>query len=171
MEFIELARSRFSVRKYTPDPVEDDKLSLILEAGRVAPTAANRQPQVLIVVGTPEAHEKLARAANIYHAPVAIIVCGDRSTVWKRPFDGKLHHDVDASIVTDHMMLQAAALGLGSLWVCYFDPTVLKAEFGIPEYVEPVNILAIGYSAPDAVPSERHSSRKPLSETVHYDKY
>jgi nitroreductase len=171
MEFLEMAKKRFSVRKYLTQPVEDDKLALILEAGRVAPTAANRQPQELIVVRSAEAQAKLKKAANTYGAPLAIIVCGNRATVWKRPFDGKLHHDVDASIVTDHMMMEATELGLGSLWICYFNPELLKSEFNIPDDIEPVNILAIGYAAPDATPTERHSSRKPLTETVHYETY
>lgn len=88
---------------------------------------------------------KLGRSANLYGAPLALIVCTNRNTVWKRPFDGKQTTDIDASIVTDHMMLQATALGLGSVWICYFQPDVLREEFQIPDNLEAVNILAIGY--------------------------
>lgn len=171
MVFLELAKKRYSVRKYSDKKVEKEKLDLILEAGRVAPTGANRQPQRLIVVQGQEGLEKIGKAANIYGAPCAIVVCSDTEEVWVRPMDGKKLTDIDASIVTDHMMLQATELGLGTVWICYFKPDVLRAEFGLPETVEPVNILAVGYSA-DSEPQspERHAkARKPLSETVSFE--
>ena len=93
----------------------------------------------------------MSKAANVYHAPLVIVVCADHDKAWVRPFDHKQTCDIDASILTDHMMLQAADLGLGSVWICYFKPDVLRKEFGIPENLEPVNILAVGYS--DETPS------------------
>ncbi len=54
--------------------------------------------------------------------------------------------DIDTSIVTDHMMLQATALGLGTLWVCYFDPDIIREEFSIPDHLEPIHILGIGHA-------------------------
>lgn len=76
---------------------------------------------------------KIGKATNIYGAPLAIIVCSDTNKVWTRPFDGKKLTDIDASIITDHMMMEATYLGLGSVWVCYFKPDILKAEFKIPD--------------------------------------
>lgn len=173
MEFLSLAKKRYSVRAYTGQKVEKEKLALILQAAQAAPTGANRQPQRLIVVQSAEGLAKISKAANVYGAPIAIIVCSDTSTVWTRPFDGKQLTDVDASIVTDHMMLQAADLGLGSVWVCYFKPDILREEFCIPSNLEPVNILAIGYAdtcREPVQPPERHSKmRKPLNETVFYE--
>lgn len=105
---------------------------------------------------------------------LVIIVCSDRNTTWTRPFDGKKLTDIDASIITDHMMMEATDLGLGSVWICYFKPDVLKKEFVIPEGLEPVNILAIGYAdtAKEPAPSpERHGRlRKPVSDTVSYER-
>jgi nitroreductase len=172
MNFLELAKERCSVRRYGVKKVEEEKLLRILEAGRIAPTGANRQPQRMIVVQSEDGLERLKKAANVYGAPLAIIICGDHSVSWKRPFDGKDILDIDVSIVTDHMMLQAAELGLGSVWICYFKPEVIKSEFGLPEDVEPVNILAIGYPEGQVAPPDRHDKeRRPLKDMVHYDRY
>ena len=170
MSFLELAKRRYAVRKFLQTKVEPEKLKIILEAGRVAPTGANKQPQELIVIQENSGFEKLKKAANVYGAPLAIIVCGNKNSVWTRPFDGKNLIDIDTSIVTDHMMLQATELGLGSIWVCYFKPDVIKKEFNIPDYIEPVNILVIGYASGEAASPDRHDKmRKPLNEIVSYE--
>lgn len=171
MSFLEIAKKRYSVRDFQPKKVEKEKLLMILEAGRVAPTGANKQPQRLIVVQEDEGLAKISKATNIYGAPLAIIICGDHGQVWKRPFDGKSIIDIDTSIVTDHMMLQATELELGSVWICKFKPDVIKTEFELPSYLEPVNILAIGYSKSEPASPNRHdTTRRPLSETVFYEK-
>lgn len=170
MSFLENAKKRYSVRDFKPTKVEEEKISKILEAGRVAPTGANMQPYKLIVALKEEGLGKIKKAANIYGAPLAIVVCGDRDKVWKRPFDGKNLIDIDTSIVTDHMMLQATELGLGSVWICYFKPEVIKAEFALPDNLEPVNILAIGYANCEPQPPDRHvKTRRPLDEFVSYE--
>ncbi len=172
MTFLELAKKRFSVRNFDEKKVEEQKLLQILEAGRVAPTAANHQPQRIIVVRGDVGLGKLKKAANIYRAPLAVIVCADRNEAWKRPFDGKDTVDIDASIVTDHMMMEATELGLGTVWICYFKPDVLRIEFNIPNHMEPVNILAIGYAAGQFASADRHDrARKPLKETVFYESF
>lgn len=167
MEFLDIAKSRYSVRNYKETKVETDKLNKILEAAHVAPTAANLQPVRLLVIQDEAALTKLGKAANIYNAPLAIVVCSDHSKAWKRPFDGKLTTDIDASIITDHMMLAATELGLGSVWICYFKPDVLKAELNLPKDLEPINILAIGYSSDTPASPNRHSEERiPLNELV-----
>jgi nitroreductase len=172
MNFLELAKKRYSVRDYASQKVEEEKLAQILEAGRVAPTAANRQPQRLLVVQSEEGLQKLKKAAKTFGAPLAIIVCGNRDKVWVRPYDKKSALDIDASIVTDHMMLKATELGLGTVWVCYFNPQIVREEFHIPDQLEPVNILIIGYAAGEAKSPERHQTeRKPLQETVRYESF
>ena len=113
MELLEIAKKRHSVRKYTGKEIEQEKLDKILEAAHAAPTAANMQPVRLIVVKSKEGLEKVGKAANIYQAPAAIVVCANKTKAWKRPFDGKITTDIDASILTDHMMLEATELGLG----------------------------------------------------------
>lgn len=171
MDFLTLAKSRYSVRSYTDKKVEPEKLAQILEAAHAAPTAANRQPVRILVVQQEEGLAKLGKAANTFHAPLAIIVCSDHAKAWERPFDGKRTIDIDASILTDHMMLEATQLGLGSVWICYFKPDVLREEFHIPDDLEPINILAIGYTDQEPASPDRHSTmRIPVEELVSYEK-
>lgn len=145
MNFIEIAKKRYSVRNYSSKKVEKEKLDKILQAAHVAPTAANLQPVHLIAVESKEGLEKISKGANIYNAPLAIIVCADHNKAWVRPFDQKQTGDIDAAILTDHMMLEATELGLGTVWVCYFQPDVIRKEFDLPDNLEPINILVIGY--------------------------
>ena len=107
MNFLDIAKKRYSVRSYNSQNVEPEKLDKILEAAHIAPTAANLQPVRLLVIQEKTELDKISKAANIYNAPLAIIVCSDHSIAWKRPFDNKQTTDIDASILTDHMMLQA----------------------------------------------------------------
>ena len=165
MDFIEIAKKRYSVRSYKDKKVEEEKLKKILEAAHVAPTAANLQPIRLLTVQSKEGLGKIGKGANLYGAPLAIIVCADHKKAWVRPFDKKRTTDIDASILTDHMMLQATELGLGSVWICYFKPDVIRREFGLPDHLEPVNILAVGYPNEEAADPERHSqTRIPVKE-------
>ena len=171
MDFITIAKKRCSIRSYTNQKVEPEKLEKILEAAHVAPTAANLQPVHLLAVQSAEGLAKIGKAANIYGAPLAIIVCADHNKAWVRPFDQKQTGDIDTSILTDHMMLQATELGLGSVWVCYFKPDILCREFGLPTNLEPVNILAIGYAGENFADPERHSqTRIPVNELVSYER-
>lgn len=160
MSFMEIAKKRYSVRKYSDRAVESEKLERIIEAAHVAPTAANLQPVRLIAVQSKEGLHKLEKAANTYQAPVAIIVCADHSKAWTRPFDKKKTTDIDATILTDHMMHEATELGLGTCWVCYFKADIVSKEFNLPDELEPINILAIGYA--DEVPeaSNRHANER-----------
>ena len=172
MDFLALAKKRYACRKYLDRKVEPEKLAAVLEAGRVAPTGANRQPQRLIVVESPEGMERLARCTRDFGAPAAVVVCADTSEVWTRKYDGKRIGDIDASIVTDHMMLAAASLGIDTLWICMFKPEAVREEFGLPDTVEPVNILLIGYGADAPASPDRHATlRKPLEETVFYERF
>ena len=170
MNFLKIAKKRYSVRIYKDRPVEEEKLLKILEAGRVAPTAANRQPQRLIVVKSEEGRQKLKKAAKVFGAPVAVIVCADLNYAWVRSYDNANTADIDASIVTDHMMLEATEQGLGTLWIGHFNPDVLKKEFNLPDNYKPVNILAIGYADREPESPDRHdTTRKPLAQTVFYE--
>ena len=107
---------------------------------------------------------------SIYGAPLAIIVCADHNKAWVRPFDQKQTNDIDASILTDHMMLQATELGLGTVWVCYFKPDVLREEFNLPANLEPINILVIGYSDEEPADTNRFDTQRiPMSQLVSYE--
>ncbi len=170
MSFLELAKQRYSVRKYTDQKVEEEKLNMILEAGRVAPTGANKQNQRILVIQSEEGNAKLNKTANTYGAPLNLLVCGEIDKAWVRPYDGKNINDIDTSIVTDHMMLQAADLGLGSVWICYFDPEVLKKEFNLPENIEPMHILSIGYADGEPQSPDRHDKmRLPKEQTIFFE--
>ena len=179
MNFLELAKKRYSVRGYLRKAVEQEKLDYILECGRVAPTGVNAQPQRILVVNTPEGMEKMAEAAGIpalYNAPCAIIVCVEPECSWTRKYDEHNIHEIDATIVTDHMILAATEQGLGTLWMCRFKPEIIRANFNIPENYVPVNVLLVGYAAPDALykSPDRHDSegmRKPIGETVTYGSF
>lgn len=172
MNFLELAKKRYSVRKYQNKKVEEEKLSKILETARVSPTAGNKQPEKLIVVKKHENLEKLKKAGNIYGAPVAIIVAADHTQSWKRPFDNKDMADIDGSIVSTHIILQATELGLGTIWVEYFNPDILRSEFNIPDNVEPISVLGIGYAEGNPVSPDRHDTeRKSLDEIVVEETY
>ena len=169
MDFLSMAKARYSVRKYKDMPVEQEKLQKILEAGRIAPTATNAQPQRVYVLQPKEALEKAKDAARFYDAPVLLMVCADKDSAWVRKYDGMNSYQIDASIVTDHMMLQATELGLGSLWICWFKEEVLRQHFDLPENIVPVNLLAIGYADCEPSSPERHSElRKPMTDTVKY---
>ena len=171
MDFLETAKKRYSVRSYSDRKVEKEKLDKILEAAHVAPTAANLQP-VRLIVAQAEGLEKIRKGANIYGAPLAVLVCADHDRAWVRPFDQKQTGDIDASILTDHMMLEATELGLGSVWVCYFNPDIIRKEFHLPDHLEPVSLLAIGYPDEEAASQERHSqTRIPVNELVSYEKF
>lgn len=172
MDFPELAHARYSVRKFDARKVEKEKLDAILEAGRCAPTAVNYQPQRLLVAESDEALAKIKKCTPYhFNAPVVLVICYDKTSSWKSPYNGYESGDVDVSIVTTQMMLAAAELGLGSTWVGYFDPDLLRSEFAIPDYLVPVALLPLGYPAPDARPAHLHEKRLPLCETVFYNSY
>jgi len=173
MSFLELAAARFSVRKFTPDPVSDNALQRILEAGRLAPTAVNHQPQRILVINSAEALAKLPDCTPYhFNAPLALLICYDKTASYKRSrYDGKEGGEIDASIVTTHMMLQVADMGLGATWVMGFDPVKIRAAYHIPETLESVALLVIGHPAPDAQPSQKHGLRLPLEDTVKYNDF
>lgn len=167
MNFTQLAKDRFSVRKFSDRGVEKETLLQILEAGRVAPTAVNYQPQRILILDSKENLEKLKECTPYhFHAPMALLVCYDTTASWKRSYDQEDMGPVDASIVTTQMMLKAAELGLGTTWVGHFDPAAIRTAFDIPEELIPVALLPLGYPREDCVPHPLHEKRFDLSHTV-----
>jgi nitroreductase len=168
MRLNQLISERFSVRNYKKKPVEREKLLLVLEAARQAPSAVNYQPWHFIVVEKPENLDKIKMVYSrewISTAPVVIIACSDRTQSWKRKTDGKDSADIDISIAVDHMTLQATELELGTCWVCNFDAKLCSELFQIPDHIEPVVLLPLGY--PDTeMPVKK---RKQLEEIVHWE--
>ena len=169
MDFMELARARYSVRKFTDQAVEQEKLDTILEAGRIAPTACNFQPQKVYVLRTPESIAKAEKLTQcMYGASTALLVCCDMERVWKNPLrPGYSTWEVDTSIVTTQMMLAAWELGVGSVWVGHFCDTEVIEAFSLPENIRPVAFLPLGYAA-IGPKEQQHSSFRPKEETVEY---
>lgn len=165
-----LLRARRSIRRYKPDPVPEEMVAQLLEAGRVAPSASNRQPWTFIVVRDPQVRREVARAAayaivrwkHAEEAPLLIVLCGDTRNPLYRQF---LHEDI--GLAGANIMLQARALGLGTCWIGGLDRKALAAVLKLPDYMEIVGLLTVGF--PDEDPPPR--PRKPLSEIVHYDVY
>ena len=172
MDFLKLAADRYSVRQFQNCHLEKAVLDKILKAGHLAPTACNNQPQRVLALNSDEAVNKLKNCTRChFDAPTALVVCYHKAEQWTRKYDGHQSGEVDASIVTTHMMLAAADLGGGSTWVMHFDPAALRETFRIPADVEPVAILTLGYPAPDAAPLALHSTCRPEEELVSYDSF
>ena len=166
MDFEKLSAARYSLRKFDSRPVEQEKLALILEAGRNAPTAHNKQPQRMFVIQSPEALEKADDCH--FHAPVVIAVGYDPQESWHRETDGKDHGEIDAAIAATQMMLQAADLGLGTTYVGMFRPEDLVRTFPEMEGLHMIAMLPLGYPAEGAHPAKLHGLRKPMEELVKY---
>ena len=169
MDFSELIVRRYSVRAYKPDPVPEQLLARVLEAARMAPTAANRQPFRLIVLQTAGRQPELRR---IYHrdwfgqAPWVICICAVPGEAWVRS-DGKNYADIDVSIAMDHLVLAAANAGLGTCWVAAFDPAAAREILCLPEGIEPVAFTPLGYPADHPYAKDR----RPLADLVHYERW
>lgn len=170
MTFLDLARSRRSIRGYRPDPVPDDLLAQVLEAARVAPSACNRQPWHFIVIRDAQrrAAFREAYAKNwFWQAPVLIAACVDTQACWKRSHDNKSAADIDLAIAFDHLTLAAHELGLGTCWICAFDPAPTRRLLGVPAHIEPIALTPLGFPVDTGRPFER----KALTDIVHYESW
>ncbi len=165
MNFLELVKARYSSRKYASRSVEAEKLEYMMECVRMAPSAVNFQPWRFHIV-TDEAGLKALRSCYkrewIATAPCLIVACADHKASWHRGSDGKDHADIDLAIAVDHLCLAATEQGLGTCWVCNFDVSLCRAVLQLPENVEPVVLIPIGYAADH--PSEK--TRKTSQEII-----
>lgn len=169
MSFLKLAADRFSVRAYLNKPVEDEKMEKILEAGKLAPTACNLQPQKIYVLKSKEAVDKINSVCKcIYGAPVVLMICYDEKLVWKNPLkEGYNSGEIDSSIVCTHMMLEAWEQGIASCWVAFFNSDEVSKAFNLPQGVKPVALLPIGYAADGVQPkAECHNAFRAMEEIV-----
>ena len=167
MDFLELAAKRYSVRQFKDIAIPQESIDKILIAANAAPTAHNNQPQEIIVVHSQEGLRRLKKCTEChYNAPLAFLICYDKNKSWKRSYDNKDSGAIDASIAATHMMLEAAELGLGSTWIMYFIPDAVQVEFALPDNLEPVAILLVGYA--DEAPSQAHFSRRKIKDCVSY---
>ena len=168
MSFLELAQNRYSVRAFKDMPIKEEDMKLILEAGRIAPTACNYQPQKIYVAKSAEARQKLASVCRCtFGAPVILVVCYDTTRDWKNKLQPGLESgETDAAIVCTHMMLQAADMGIGSCWVGYFSPKAVAEVLGLPENLTVSALLPMGYPAEDATPLPLHEQSRELGDMV-----
>jgi nitroreductase len=168
MNFLELAKARYSVRSFKKDDIEESKLNAILEAGRVAPSACNKQPQKIFVVKSEEARAKLAAVCRFtFDAPVVLVVCYDKERSWQNDLMPGYHSgETDAAIVCTHMMLAAADMGIGSCWVGYFNADDIAKTLELPENIQITAMLPMGYPADDAKPIDMHYSIRDIDDTV-----
>lgn len=169
--FYNLSEHRYSCRKFTNAPVTRDLIIAALDATRLAPSACNRQPWKFIAIDTPELRKEIQKSYNrewFNEAPVYIVALGLHDEAWHRPFDGKGHTDIDVAIAVEHLCLALASLMLGSCWVCNFDPAVIKETLALPDNVEPIAIIPVGYPDGDAIPEK---TRKPLDEILKWGTY
>jgi len=172
MDFLKLAAERYSVRSFKNHHLEKEVIDSILEAAHLAPTGCNNQPQRILVINTDQAIEKLQKCTRSHFgAPTAMLVCYNKEETWKRPYDGAMSAPVDAAIVTTHMMLQAHSIGVGCCWVMHFNPAAIREEFKIPQNIEPLALLVMGYPEDDAKPHKFHLESRPLDDIVFYDSF
>jgi len=171
MDFYDVVRNRVSIRAYKPDPVPEETLSRILEAGRLAPSAKNYQPWKFIIVRDPKVKAALIPACRgqsfIAQAPLVICACALEDQAWKGMGGYWSAAAVDVTIALEHIILAAAAEGLGTCWIGAYVEEEVKKVLQIPPGVKPVALTPLGYPAQEPRPRPR----KPLAEIVCYDRY
>ncbi len=141
-----------------------------METVRMAPSAVNFQPWYFIIISEPYSLELLHQAYPrnwIKTAPLIVVACADLKQSWKRGNDGKDFAEVDLAIAIDHLTLRAAELGIGTCWVCNFDVLLCKKNLELPDNIEPVALIPLGY--PDINPPVK--SRKETNEIVCWEKF
>ena len=169
MDFFELAKARYSCKKFSEKAVEEDKLTKVLESARLAPTAKNSQPQHIYVLRSEESLKIVDKLTPCrYGAPVVLAVAHDKNSVFEYP--GGMYNSgaEDAAIVATHLVLAAKEVGLDTCWLNFFDPDKAKEELGLPENEMVTILIDVGYPDAAAKPLPNHESRKPLSEIVTY---
>ena len=167
MEFIDVVKLRESTRKFSDEVVPEDVLTKILEVGRLAPTAKNYQPYKIFVVRSSEGINKMDNCTMCrYNANTVLIICGDKDTAWSDGEDNSII--MDPTIVATHIMLAATNYGVDNIWIKLFDKNKIREEFNIPDNLEIVCLMPLGYRREDYKGSPWHNMRKELEEVVTY---
>jgi len=170
MDFLELAKERYSVRKMSPEKVKQEDLDKILEVARLSPTAKNMQRERLLVVNTEEGIEKMKQCTSCdFGASTIVVISYEKDDAENESEFSRKYGLIDTGIVATHMCLEATNLGLGTTMVGLFDRELTKKTFNIPAKYQPELLLPIGYI--DREPSILHNRRKPIEELVQYDEY
>jgi len=169
MDFENLITHRYSARSYLDREVPEEILNRVLEAARLAPTAANRQPFQLIVITTEDQHNELLEIYNrdwFIQAPLVVCAVAVPEQGWVRhKYDKKNYTWVDVAIAFDHLTLQAAELGLGTCWIAAFNPRAARKFLRLPDEVEPVAFTPLGYPAD----KPQVKTRKALKDLIRYE--
>lgn len=168
MNFDEIARKRFSCRKYMDKVPERENLEKVLEAARIAPSAKNIQPWRFVVVQEKVLLDQIKACYKrewIQHVNTIIVAIGNHKTAWRRR-DGKGHVDIDLAIAIDHMTLAATEMGLATCWICMFDTWKCADILEIEDGEEAIALLPIGYPAVESNPNRHDKLRKPLNDIV-----
>ena len=168
MELEKIIRERYSVRHYSEETIPAEVLDQIIEAGRIAPTAGNRQPQRIYILKSEEALAKIREITPCaFDAPAVLLFAYNRDEQWTNPLEeGICAGQQDVSIAATHIMLEAWNLGVGSCWVNRFPNTETGKAFGLPDNEIPVLLMPLGYPAEDSTPGPKHALRKDRNETV-----
>ena len=170
MNVFEAIMKRRSVRSFLDKSIEDEKLSAVLEAGRLAPSAKNRQEWRFVVVKNREVRREVAEAANgqnfVGEAPVVIVACG--VTDGYVMSCGQPSYPIDVAIALDHISLAAVELGLGTCWIGAFNENRVKKILGIPEEIRVVELMPIGYPAFQTI---KEKNRLPFNKIVKHERW
>jgi nitroreductase len=170
MNVMDAIKTRKSVRAYVDRPVEDDKLNVVLEAARLAPSASNRQEWRFMIVREMETRKKLAQIAGnqefVGEAPVVIVACAENDGHVMKC--GQLCYPIDVAIALDHMTLAAVELGLGTCWIGHFDEGKVKELLGIPEKIRVVELMPLGYPADPSAIEKKRLSIKTIVKYEHW---
>lgn len=166
--FIDLVKQRYSVRSYEERQIEKEKMEYIMECVRLAPSAVNFQPWHFYVVTDRERLDALKSTYKrewIQSAPCIIVACANHEESWHRRSDNKDHADIDLAIAIEHLCLAASEQGLGTCWVCNFDAALCHEVMAMPENVEPIALIPIGYTPDAEVPEKK---RKTIEDICTY---
>ena len=171
MDVYEAIRTRTSVRGYRSTPIADDTLNRLLDAARLAPSGKNGQPWTFIVIKDRETRTRLVDAckgqAFIAEAPVVLAVCGREELAYQKMGGYWNSLPVDIGIALEHLMLAAAAEGLGTCWIGAFIEDEVRSILAVPQGVKIVALTPVGY------PKERPVARprKPLEEIIMHERW
>ena len=174
MKVEDLFKKRRSLRAFSDKPIASEDLKSILEAGRLAPSAANRQPWRFLAITKEKGREVLRSAYDrkwFATAPCYLVIWVDHTQSWHRASDQKDHADIDAAIAAMQMCLQATALDIASCMVCAFDTELLKKAFSAPESCEPVMVLALGYPLHEDAFDDTVKVRKAFDEVTFFETF
>lgn len=169
--FYELFERRKSIREFLDKPIEEEKIERLKRILQRAQSAANRQPWHFIFIEQ-QGREDINRVftkEGFKYAPLLIVACAEPKNAWVRRSDNKNYGWVDVSIAVTEMISAATAEGLGTCWIAAIDHAVVKDILHIPDDIEVVAIIAVGYPNIPLVREEKN--RKRLEDIIHYGKW